>query len=349
MPAKTLFWRPLEKNWYNPATGEFLSPVTADPWAEFVLGTTVPVVGFNVGVRPGTPLVTNTRTSISGSAVEVFENMVFPNKVTINGQNKTFINCKFEGRTGTSECVTAYATDNDNLVFRYCTFAHPADMFPKGYVGTAGGKMGFRGHHVRLIQCAFYNVVDGFRPRRTGGGDADFEALGCHVSNLLFLSPDTGQDNRQSHNDCMQDDQTLKQDNVLVKGCWLNGHLNPDMGQAAFPVNPPGWATTADGTRLGGNLQYPPWLTCNATIQLADSTSGVKENYVFDSNWMFGGSVLINAGGVDNIGLSVINNRVGRDSRQGKFLVCPNSLTLDAFSGNTFYDDGTPANLRYNG
>lgn len=344
------YWIPGQSNWYFPGTDKYLSGGTPNPRDDFVVGTTEPTL-LNTGVIPGTILTTNTRTSFTGTAVEVFENMVFPNTIVLTGaKNKTFRNCKFEGRTGSSECVRAYDTNNENLVFEDCTFEQPAEMFPRGYAGTAGGKMGFRGHHVRLIRCQFRNLVDGFRPRRTGGGDADFQALGCYVADLLFLSPDTGQSNRQSHNDCIQDDQTAAQSNVLIDGCWLDSHLNPNLGQADFPVNPTGWATTADGTRLGGNLQYP-WRTGNAVIQMASPTSGTKDNYVFTRNWMFGGSVLINAGGLHDVDLTVTNNRFGRDMRLGSDygVLIPNTFTFTAFTGNTYYDNGATANIRKNG
>lgn len=343
--AKTLFWDPAKLNWLNPATGQYLAPVTTNPRDSFIIGTTVPVVGVNVGVIPGRTLTTNTRTTITGTTVEEFRDMVFPNKITIQGSNKSFYNCQFEGRTGTSECVAAYDTANTNLYFEDCTFAQPAELFPAGYVGTSNGKMGFRGHHVTLKRCAFYNVVDGFRPRRTGGGDASFQALGCHVSNLLFLSPDTGQSNLQSHSDTMQDDQVAAQANVLVDGCWLDGHLNPNLAQAALPAS-----YDENGVRTGGNLQYP-WLTCNATIQMSSPTSGTKDNYVFTRNWMFGGSVLFNAGGLHDVDLTFTNNRCGRDMRNGPDWVMniPNVFVFTAFTGNTYYDDGTPANVRHNG
>lgn len=331
-------------------------PPPPGPRSDFIVGTTVPTLQ-NTGVLPGVARTTDNRTQITGSTVEVIENKTFPNRLVLtNAQNKTFKNCHFEGRTGAGECVSASDLGNRNLRFEDCTFAQPASMFPLGYVGTANGKMGFRGHHVTLLRCAFYNVVDGFRPRYNLGnglGDCDFEALGCYVSDLLFLAPDTGQADRQSHNDCVQDDMTTGQNNVLIEGCWMYGHLNMNLTQAPFPVSPEGWVTGDTRTRTGGNTMYP-LSNCTNVMQLKGTGGvGVKNNYVIKDNWLFGGSTILNAGGLSSneLKLTIVGNRIGRDMRLGQtaFLNAPSSFVPVAFSGNTYYDNGAPANVRKNG
>lgn len=350
-----LVWETPLGIWRNVRTGEIIEPPDnppTDPRADFIVGTTEPT-RLNTGVLPDIIRSTDTRTLITGSAVETFENKTFPNGLVLtNAQNKTFINCLFEGRTGTGECVRAYDAGNANLKFTDCTFAQPESMFPLGYVGTSGGKMGFRGHATTLLRCQFVNVVDGFRPRRVGGGNAAFQALGCFVADLLFLSPDGGQANRQSHNDILQDDQTVDQSNVLVKGCWLAAHLNPRTGQGSLPVDPAGWTTGDSRTRVGGNIEYPS-LNANANVQFAKT--GIKSNYVFEYNWMFGGSAIFNAGAGAGDGgklndLHIRYNRVGNDMRLGAtwVLIIATAATPE-FVGNTYYHDGSPANIRKNG
>lgn len=313
-----------------------------------MVGTTVPT-RTNTGVYPLSqiPRTTDTRTTISGSTVEVFRNKTFPNAIVCTGQNKSFYNCLFEGRTGSSEVFRAYDPACSNLYFEDCTFEQPESLYPRGYVGTSGGKIGIRGHHITMLRCQIRNCVDGFRPRRSLGGDAAFFMNGCWVDELLFMSPDGGQANGQSHNDVMQDDQTSDQSNVHIKGCWLAGHLNKNAGQADFPAS-----YDAAGNRTGGNLEYPS-LTSNACIQFAKT--GIKASYEFDKNWMFGGSVIFNcgAGAGDNgrlNGLRITNNRIGRDMRLGEswvLLIAPAATPV--FTGNVYYDNGAPANIRHAG
>lgn len=354
--------------WKNLRTGELLGttpppdpdppvdPEPTDPRANFVVGTTVPTAS-NTGVLPNVQRTQDTRTLITGSTVETFQNKTFPNGLVLtNAQNKTFINCLFEGRTGTSECVRGTDLGNRNLKFTDCTFSHPASLFPAGYSGTANGKMGFRGHHVTLLRCQFTNVVDGFRPRYNTGdglGNCDFYARGCFVDKLLFLSPDTGQTDRQSHNDCMQDDMVTGQNNVIIEGCWIRGYLNPDMAQASYPVAPAGWTATNGMTRTGGNTMYPSLLCTNVFQMKGTGGVGVKNNYQIINNWLFGGSTIINAGGLSSneLKLTITGNRIGRDMRLGQtaFLNAPSAFVPVAFSGNTYYDNGAPANVRKNG
>lgn len=355
MGKSKLNWRPTQGQWFNLGTktywqaGGGTSPLPGPgPRADFVIGETIPT-RENTGVIPGSILATDTRTTISGSTVEVIQNKIFPNKLSlVNAQNKTFKNCKFEGRTGSSELVLASDDLNRNLRFEDCTFEQPESLFPKGYVGTSGGKMGFRGHHVTLLRCKFVTVVDHFRPRRGTGGDAAFIMQGCFADDLLFLSPDLGQPNRQSHNDVMQDDQVNDQANVLIEGNWLASHLNPRCGQAALPPT-----YDANGVRTGGNLEYPS-LNGNANVQFAKT--GRKDNYVYNKNWMFGGSAIFNAGAgagdgnrLDN--LHITNNKFGRDMRLGPdwILIIGSANPIGTFSGNTYFDNGAPANIRKNG
>lgn len=348
--------------WVNIDTGAIISPPVdpdppTDPRASFVVGTTVPTL-TNTGVLPSVARTVDNRTTISNtSTVEVFRNKTFPNALQlVNAQNKSFENCMFEGRGSGSECVGGIDLGNRNLKFTDCTFSHPESLFPAGYLGTGGAKMGFRGHHVTLLRCQFTNVVDGFRPRYNLGnglGDCNFEARGCFVDELLFLSPDGGQADRQSHNDCMQDDMVTGQNNVLIEGTWMRGYLNPNMGQAAYPLNPSNWTSTNGVTRIGGNTMYPLLLCTNVFQMKGTGGVGVKNNYRLINNWFFGGSTIINAGGVssDQLKLTITGNRIGRDMRLGQtaFLNAPAAFVPVAFSGNTYYDNGAPANVRRNG
>lgn len=358
-----LAWQPAPvTQWKNLRTGQLVpltpppDPDPADPRADFVIGTTVPTL-TNTGVLPGVARTQDTRTAITGTTTETIQNKTFPNTLVLsNCANKTFYNCLFEGRTGSSECVTAYDLENRNLKFIDCTFSQPASMFPLGYTGTSGGKMGIRAHHTTLLRCQFTNVVDGFRPRYNTGdglGDCAFVAQGCFIDKLLFLSPDGGQADRQSHNDCVQDDMVYGQKNVKIEGCWMNGHINMNLTQAPYPVSPTGWVTGSTATRTGGNTMYP-LSNCTNVMQLRDSGGvGTKDNYIFINNWFFGGSTIINAGGTTpgELDLTFTGNRIGRDMRLGEqfVILIPNTVTLTAFSGNTYYDNGAPANYRKNG
>lgn len=348
-------WAPSTSTWKNIRTGQVLVVIEdlPGPRDDFIVGTTMPTAS-NTGVLPGVPRTTDNRTIITGSAVETFQNKTFPNALVLtNAQNKTFVNCLFEGRTGSGEIVRAYDSANANLKFTDCTFAQPEELFPKGYLGTAGGKIGFRGHHVTLLRCKFQNVVDGVRPRRTGGGDAAFVAQGCWIDELLMLAPDTSQADRQSHNDGVQDDQTVAQANVLFDGCWVAGMFNPRTGQADIPLDPPGWVIGDSRTRVKGSRFYPS-MTSNVTFQMHSANNGIKDNFIITRCWLSGGSCIVNMGGGipnGNIDLTFTNNRIGRNMRLGEqyVIIAGPSVVFTAFSGNTYMDNGDPANFRKNG
>lgn len=357
MQLDRLLWQPTPIfKWKNLRTGELVDPSPeppADPRADFIVGTTMPTK-LNTGVLPGVTRTVDNRTLITGSTVETFQNKTFPNGLVLtNAKNKTFINCLFEGRTGSGECVRAYDAGNDNLKFTDCTFAQPEELFPKGYVGTGGGKIGFRGHHVILLRCQFQNCVDGVRPRRVGGGDADFHALGCWIDELLMMAPDNSQADRQSHNDAVQDDQTVAQSNVEFQGCWVMGYFNPRTGQADLPLDPVGWVIGDSRPRVGGSRFYPS-MTSNVVFQMHSASPGIKDNFVINQCWVDGGSCIVNMGGGipnGNIDLTFTNNRVGRGMRLGEqyVIIAGNSVVFTAFTGNTYMDNGDPANFRKNG
>lgn len=357
MGAKTLFWNESIRNWFNPATGEFLTPETPDPRADFVIGTTKPTA-LNTGIYPGTVLTTSLRTSFTGTNTEEFRDMLFPNKVVISGSNKHFINCWFRGDTGSGEIVSAYgltAGISGTNTFTDCTMAMLPEKVPT--LGTTNGKMGFRGHHCRLTRCHFYNVVDGFRPRYNTGvpadNDAEFIAEGCYVHDLTLLSPDTGQANRQSHDDGVQDDNTNGQFNVLIDGCRIDAFRNLNVGQAGFPASYQAGHDGDEAYRTGGSLQYVAGMSyqwANNVFQLPN-TGSFRGSIIIRNGWFDGGSAIVNAGGIPNVGLTFTGNRIGRRMRLGQdyVVIIPNSTTVDAISGNTYEDNGTPANFRKNG
>jgi hypothetical protein len=83
---------------------------------------------------------------------------------------------------------------------------------------------------------------------------------------------------------------------------------------------------------VGPNYPGPPYKA-NAAFM----NSGTISNFVIESNWLNGGGYTIYCGKYDEGGVSVRNNKFGRDYRYG---VVTNSC--DEWTGNTWEDTGDP-------
>lgn len=291
----------------------------------FTLGTTKPDA-TNVGLTGSTStILTGTRTY--GTAGQTVQDTRFDGFVNVTASNVTFINCDFRGPAvftaidrGLVNCNTNTAS---GVLFQRCRFS-PQTPTP--------GLDGIFGQGFTAERCEVFYTEDGFGLYRSDGAAVNVDLKGNWVHDLLYSAPGkplTPADG--SHCDCVQLHQNPR--NINIIGNRFEGFVATTIGDwnaTDYAYYPGRWSTSC--------IMYSP-------------NSTTLQNVAVDSNWIDGGAVGLNFGNwTSGSGLTVTNNRWGRDFRLGEaFTIIAKSALSITITGNIREDDSTPYNARQNG
>ncbi len=170
-----------------------------------------------------------------------------------------------------------------------------------------------------LDRCEIYDVVDGID--LTGKSTIK----GCYIHDLLRISPDSSHPDNVTHCDAIQ----------IVDGDSIDIWGNNIISMASSHSN----ASTS---------KHPQGLSC---IMLTPNIGNITNLKIRD-NWMDGGEISINGGGLDrakgNTG-AITGNRFGRNQYySGHCIDLDSSATGITTSGNVYEDNGSAVTVRRN-
>ena len=186
---------------------------------------------------------------------------------------------------------------------------------PKGVSVGAG----IKSSSYTLRRVEIQGVIDGMRAE----GDVDVRDTYIHD---LYYTSDSGQSSGMTHNDIVQ----------ITQGSHM-----------VFEHNTFAAWSFKQGQSAGANLWASPFGNgegyCTSVIMMSNKSALVSD-VVFRDNLIRGraSKYAIVVGQVS--GVSIINNRIGRENRDFPrlFGIAPGSAVT--VSGNVFYDNGAPAN-----
>jgi len=329
---------------------------------QLVLGQYKPSAA-TTGVIPGTTLTdvtTATAYTQSGTADSpiIIENKRFLNKVNINGCSYlTFRNCEFHSvaNSTTTAAITSTNFYNSNLRFEDCLITQQSPL-SEGAVGVQGG------HNSTFLRCEFKDVGDGIALVHSQGtwanahdGPMNLTVLGCYFHDLAYFSPEPTRapDDNASHCDCIQ---IRGGSNIVVRYSTFVAHLDPNIGAASQP-SADGFDSSGNPIHISGNKYYPD-MNATSMMMVSPYLAPFHDIYV-EYNWIDGGSYSINLAGVgatpgQDTNFNIRNNKWGRSMRAGQTATV---IGLDSFaasgelhiSGNTYEDNGAPADFRARG
>jgi len=298
----------------------------------FILGTTEPLGGINVGAGILRPYPTQTITvggSVSYSsnvytiaAGVTVADVVIPGFVKLNN-GSVLENCIITGPpsevTSEGPLVKGPTGGTSNLArVRFCTV--DPDLASPYYSG-----MGYTNLHVE--RCWVKNVTDGF------SAFDNFSNGGCNlliestlVEGLSQFAPDYAYPGgrTETHNDCAQmqgNGAAADATDIYFDGCKFNGRHSTTKGDV------------------------PPYRAQIAALMLTPNLSAIRMTYT--RGWLLGGIYCVNAGSntLSSSELVITNNRFERPGTDpdapSAALAADPSLTLTA-SNNTYIDNGQP-------
>jgi hypothetical protein len=281
----------------------------------------------------------------TASAPIVVANKQFNNRVSVNGKYIQFKNCWFRGSpTDNKDLVTSTNANIANVLFEDCLFRAQK---PQWATAAVRG-----GHHTTFSRCEFRGCIDGIAHTNSQGytGDQSLNVYGCWFHDMAYFSPDPGAaggvyDNA-SHVDLLQ---IRGGQNFHFKGNNFDAMLDPAIGQANMPSQDrpemdANGQPTGKTLHITGNKYYPNMAA--TSVLMASPKLGELKNVVLENNWINGGSYSLNFGPNTTGTVTIRNNKWGRDMRGGRTAttIAQYEMPLNP-TGNTFLDDGSPANM----
>ena len=178
---------------------------------------------------------------------------------------------------------------------------------------------GIKSTSYTLRRVEIQGVIDGMR------AEGDVDVRDTYVHDLYYTS-DSGQASGMTHNDIVQ----------MTQGAHMVFEHNTF---AAWSFH--------QGQTAGANLWATPYGNgdgyCTSIVMISNQSATVSD-VVFRDNLMRGraSKYVIVVGQVS--GVSVVGNRMGRETRDYPQLFGIHAGSAVTVSGNVFYDDGSPAN-----
>ena len=163
----------------------------------------------------------------------------FYRRVSVTGQNITFVNCIFYGTPTDATSPVTCSSASVNTTFIDCTFAPMAPQYNTycARVGLGGGT---------FLRCDFYGGSDGVSNGSTSGWPQRWTFTQCAFHDMLYLSPDPdaagGLPDNASHTDNIQ----WGGGQLKLDGCGLWGFYDMTKYQAGKANTAFGTGTTTD-------------------------------------------------------------------------------------------------------
>lgn len=298
----------------------------------FVLGTTEPNGGVNVGAGVIRAYPTNTISvggvvSLSGSTYTIaagatVSNVVIPGFVNLNN-GSVLENCVVtapptEQTTGRPIVKGPTGGTTNLAIVRFCTI-NPTASSP--YYDGVGYT------NLRVERTWIKNTTDGVAAfDNFSNGGCNLLLTGCLIESLAQFRPDYAYPGTrpETHNDGAQmqgNGSATSADDIYFDGCKINARHSTTQGD------------------------IPPTLTQIAALMLTPNVGNVHMTYT--RGWLLGGIYCVNAGSntLSGSDLVITNNRFERPGTDAEAptvaLAVDASLSLTA-SGNTYIDNGQP-------
>ncbi len=299
-------------------------PISGD----FVLGSTEPVGGINVGAGvlrayPTQTISVGGTVSLSGATYTIaagatVTDVIIPGFVNLNN-GSVLENCAVTGppteqATG-RPIVKGPSGGTQNLAtVRFCTV--DPDVASDYYDGV-----GYTNLHVE--RCWVKNTVDGIAAfDNFGNGGCNLLIEGTLIESLAQFAPDYVNNRTESHNDCaqMQGNVGGTANDIYFDGCKFDGRHSTTKGD------------------------IPPYRAQISALMLTPNVSSIHMTYT--RGWLLGGIDCVNAGSpLTGSELVITNNRFERPGTDPLAptvaLAVDSTLTLTQ-SGNTYIDNGAP-------
>jgi hypothetical protein len=249
MPCRTLTYDGIN-TWWSGRGGLVVVPQDT---TEFVIGQTIPVPGYNVGVDPNTKLTPYTGPNAGGvliiTAPTTFEDIDFgTTQLDIRSSDVHFDNCLFEWTKvhdltsvdsgSTTALSTRYGVCHmrsttgapaggfTNRTFFRCTFRNKSQWAPATVAAI--------GYGFTMERCAITGFGDcgqSICPTSAPDSAVRVKLLGCYLGELSFWwAPTKGlvhPSDDHSHSDCWQWQGGTGQ---WVEGCWIDAHYSTTVG-----------------------------------------------------------------------------------------------------------------------
>lgn len=297
----------------------------------FVLGTTEPVGGTNVGsgvlrAAPSSTITVGGSVSLSGSTYTIAAGATIADKIIpgfVNlGNGSILENCLITGpateQATERPIVKGPGGGTSNLAtVRFCTV--DPDLASPYYSG-----IGYTNLHVE--RCWFKNITDGVSAfDNVGNGGCNLLFEGCLIDSLAQFAPDYAYPGgrTETHNDCAQmqgnGSAAGNTSDIYFDGCKFNGRHSTTKGD------------------------IPPYRAQLSALMLTPNVSAIFMTYT--RGWLLGGIDCVNASSnsLSASALVITNNRFERPGTDpdapAVALAADPSLTITA-SGNTYIDNG---------
>lgn len=288
----------------------------------FTLGETKPLAD-NTGLT-GTPLTRWTGGQTIDGSDRLLKNLDFFHLPSLNiaGQRIKLYNCRGPGGASTNPppgmgLVNVLDRRNQEITFERFLIKPSRAILAYGIFG----------HDFTALRCDISRTVDGFdlyHPDNAGGAPTRVKLLGSYVHGLAYQSPFSGHADNQTHNDCVQFHQSIREVDLI--GNNLQAFNDLAFSSAGAPKQ-----------AMSGLMLSPPGA------ELRD--------LLVERNWMDGGAVLINcAAWVAAGNFRIVGNRWGKGMRLGPdWTVLAKAALPIGMSGNYYADTLASYNGRKNG
>lgn len=280
-----------------------------------------------------TGLIRPTTTVVQGPQIitqpQVYVDVDFQGFVDVRSDDVTFFNCLFRGgvATGYRGLVNATHADCLNLKLYHCEFI---PTYPSKWIS------GIVGHDYEVSYSYFFNCGDGLGVFNTAAPNTPTNVViyRNYVDALPFYTGTTLKDG-VSHNDCIQ-----------VQGGW--GTVIRENTLRAY------YATDTQTKPTPGAFNDH-----RAAIMLNDNV-GQLADLVIEDNYIYGGNVAVNGGGLQLETIApylgrIWRNRFSRDAQRTILLDVSYATLASADTGdgtknqNVYIDDLSPVVVRRNG
>jgi hypothetical protein len=272
----------------------------------------------NTGVPAGTQLTVVTG-NITATAGQVIQNVDLRGRVIVNAPNVTIRNSIIRGTvnawtsTSSGGLVTATGSAVANLLIERSTLI-PLDPDP--------GWTGIIGHDYTARYNDISNTVDGFGVYNTAAPNTNSNVVieNNWVHDLSWFNPDPW------HSDGVHADGVQMQGGLGTR-IWFN---TLDAKFAPYSVN-------SFGNPVGTNNQ-PQQPQAMSALMFNNNVGKASADAQY--NWLSGGKITVNAGGVANTDIgTVAHNTFARDYQTKSFVITAG--TVVSSPGNVYADDGS--------
>lgn len=229
----------------------------------------------NTGLLPGVSLSVHEGDYVA-SPGEHIQNLEIRGRLRVLEPDVTIDNCWVRGAD-----TDAYSSDvgliemsgtSANTVVRDCLIE---PRFPSEFT------YGIRRWRYTAKRLRIKHVVDGIGAfPNSAGNPANVFIYGCWVSDLTRFNPSEDQSDG-SHCDCIQIEGGVGTNNIIVRGNRLECYLSSTYGNTS-----------------GMNRQSPTAYNTGTAAIMLNSNVGDTSGLLIENNWLSGGEIGINGGGI---------------------------------------------------